>query len=88
VYENRPVKSRKDQEKSAKPPGYRLYSNITQYNEARQARAIAHQCSDSSSAQPLEISAPEDLPLQLILFDELVDDGDAEEYCHAAEAVY
>ena len=72
---------------SAKPPGYCHYPNIIKYNEARQARATAHQCSDSSYSLLSETLAPEDLPLQLVLFDELTDDGDTEEYCRAAEAV-
>ena len=72
---------------SAKPPGYCHYPHIIKYNEARQARATAHQCSDSSSALLSEVLAPEDLPVQLILFDALADDGDADKYCRAAEAV-
>ena len=72
---------------SAQQPGYCHYPNIIKYNEARQARATAHQCSDSSSALLSETLAPEDLPLQLVLFDELADDSDAEECCCAAEAV-
>jgi hypothetical protein len=82
-----PVKSRKAIDTSAQQPGYCHYPNIIKYNEARQARATAHQCSGSSSALLSEILDPEDLPLQLVLFDELADDGDTEEYCHAAEAV-
>ena len=87
VYENRPLKSRKAMDASAQQPGYCHYPNIIKYNEARQAGATAHQCSGSPSALPSEALAPEDLPLQLVLFDELVDDGDTEDYCRAVEAV-
>jgi len=72
-YEQMPKDSRKVLCSEAQQPGYCHYPNIVKYNEARQVSNAADQRSHTSDA-PL----PEDMPVQLDLFDELAgEDGGA-----------